>query len=334
MALLAHGEDKAPAKPPRWMPDLTAEAIQRLSPKIDTILVSQGARPVIADKPREDDKAAQDGGAKGGQRLETSDETMEQLFAAAGQQIEVLKPYRILCSIQGLSEYKPPKRTVDICRFDAVATFIFERGEVDPARVLWDAFRTHAATERVKIGNVEVLRRKALDDFYYWSPKPYVGVIVRRERLLEETVQRWSVDVPGTGPFPWERPEWLSVGADTTTWGIRRVADPRPEVVSGIVLSLDPKHDPDAFTITWQGASRVSGSEPKGEPAELILEYAKPKNVRWTEGPHPKVSVRLPMFMKAERELTQSDWDEIICLSEAFNLFYPHCVADNAIRSP
>ena len=271
-AFRADPKSERPNAPPKWMPAATADAIQRLSPKVDRFIVSQGARAALPKTfdprhPPSPKELAKKLGAFFGDRV--YDWSFEQLNLLLGQDRPVLKPFKIVCSLQALSRYEPVGEDAQN-HYDAVCVYIFRPDDADPARVLWDKLRANPSVAIRQYVGVEVLCRTVKfdwgeEDFYYWSPQPCVGVVVRNGGLLEETIQRWKVADPGDGPFPWTLPEWGAISAGASTWGISHtdpngrglvseklvLAEEKP--TPSLVLSIDPKEDPAVVRLTYYG---------------------------------------------------------------------------------
>jgi hypothetical protein len=210
-----------------------------------------------------------------------------------------------------VSEFKPPFRHGDV--YDTSSIYLFDPGPVDPAQVLWNEFRSYKGTEVQRVREVDVLHLKVNwpgrpAHLYYCSPRPRVAVVVRGDKLLDDTVRRWSEKDPETGPFPWDLPEWESIGADATTWAIRCAKDKLrvPGRINGVVLVIAPKLDPESVRLVWHGSDDPESPTPKEpfrfpQPDDYGDEDQTP-----AKGEHPRISVRVPLKIEEDKKMERA----------------------------
>lgn len=279
--------------PPKGISGITARVIERLGPEVDRLVVVQTPRPTIPGTYEVPVKT---------RRADALDKllyrfTLAPLFLTANKHIDAIGKSRIACVVTGYSApvFGEPR---DNRHFDATSVYIFEKGEDDPAQILWNALRTDRRTEVKRAGGVEVLLRKVelkadFDDFYYWTPQPYIAVVVRRGNLLEKTVERWNGKVHVENQFPWSLSEWGEIDHLATIWAIRRALEPKADRVNGAVLVVNPEKFPESIRYVWPGITDL-----EAEPAER--DFPSPSEFHSVllskkDGIRPSVSIEIPL---------------------------------------
>lgn len=251
------------ARPPERMDPKLAAAIVRLPLGCNRILVSQGTRPVPARVKNATDLRLELAAASRERARALSgaiyDDTMGVLLKMNHEHLHLLDGHKIKLCLESMPAFEVPLGFRDRT-FETISVFVFEKNDHDPAKALSAALE---ASPHVKVQTIEGTRiakrmirhQHTSQPTNCWSPRGFVLVIVRGEKLLQESVKRWNDVDPTNGTLPWTLPAWGFYDASAATWGLRKATDREFERInfSAFMLTIEPRLGPETMNVTWFG---------------------------------------------------------------------------------